>query len=247
MNNNNKTIDDLAEKIKRVENEMQEKAHDPEAIKLSQRKRELENEIKEINTILQKNNNIQLQSPLKEAWYNQYPLIKNTLEHKDFAEWRSITTFMGFTGAFLGGFIGYKDGIAHIKQSISKAVHNPLNISQIHMNSGKIIGTMVFRTSLVYCFRLTLFTGMFKGLDSIIKNQFFNGKDNLVSTTVAGTSCGLLTSFYIRKRSGPSGAFSAVVLGAGIGFGTSLINMFLNSYVFPKDDQNKQSQDNNQK
>jgi len=207
---------------------------------LEKRRQELEKEISEINSIL--SGTAPRSSLIPEAnkpvvpekhWYSDYKILNDTFTHPDFEKWKNSTTIIGLTGLVYGGATGYTDAVQYIKESIAKNVNNPMNLSSIQLNARRTIGLMVFKNSLLYSYRLGLYSGVFLGVESILKNNVFG--ESLLNKTIGGTTVGIITGMHIRKKGGPVAFGSSVAIGSVLGFMIGVSDLLLDTYIFKKD------------
>ncbi|EFA80738.1 hypothetical protein PPL_06324 [Heterostelium album PN500] len=210
-----------------------------ESMLLANRKKALEKEIDDINRLIQKKE--RLPDAPTNHWYQSYPLIDKTVSHPDFDVWRINTILMGFSGLAMGGIIGYSDGLQAIKDQLKRASHNPLSASEFQMNGRKILGQSVFRTSLIYSYRLSLYTGLFLGTDLLLKNNVIGDKP-LINRTIAGCTVGILAGYHIRHRAGPNSILLGSILGSGIGFLSGAMDIGI-SKIFDSGDSDQKRKD----
>ncbi|KAF2077213.1 hypothetical protein CYY_001467 [Polysphondylium violaceum] len=205
---------------------------------LEKRKLELEKEIYEINSIL--SGTAPRSTKVSEAnkapekhWYSDYKILNDTFNHPDYDKWKKSTSIIAFTGLVYGGATGYTDAVQYIKESIAKNVNNPMNLSSIQLNSRRTIGLMVFKNSLLYSYRLGLYSGVFLGVESILKNNVFG--ESILNKTMGGTAVGVITGMHVRKRGGPIAFGSSVAIGTVLGFLMGASDILLDNYIFKKE------------
>eukprot|EP01133_Synstelium_polycarpum_P013700 gene13700-16143_t len=131
---------------------------------------------------------------------------------------------MGFSGLVMGGIIGYSDGLEAMQEQLKRASFNPLSASEFKMNARKVLGQSVFRTSLIYSYRLSMYTGVFMATDLLLKNNV-TGDKPLVNRTIAGCVVGTIAGYHTRKRAGPNAILLGSILGTGIGLASGALEI----------------------
>ncbi|GAM18231.1 hypothetical protein SAMD00019534_014060 [Acytostelium subglobosum LB1] len=205
---------------------------------LSDRKKRLEKEIDEINRLISGKEKLPMTLPPKEpSWYSG-TWVERTVDHPDFHQWRAYTISMAFAGLTMGGIIGYSDGKELLQEEWKRASHNPLTASQFNTNARKILGQSVFRSSLVYSYRLALYTGLFCGVELGLKHNVF-GDRPVVNRTIAGFTIGSIAGYQIRHRTGPTSVLLGSILGSGIGMLSGVLDNGI-TWIFDSSRENKQ-------